>query len=56
MVGKVTTLEHELRDHTVESRACIAKTVDSGTELSEVFGSPGDVLLKEIEVDTASLA
>jgi hypothetical protein len=53
--GEVTTLEHELGDHTVESRALVALTLLSVAELGEVLGSLGDNFGVELEVDAADL-
>ena len=50
--GKVTALKHEARNDTVESRALVALTLGLLAELTEVPGSLGDVLLKQIENDT----
>ena len=56
MLGKVTTLEHELGDHTVEARARVAEALGLGAELTEVAGSLGDLFLVEVEVDTFRLS
>lgn len=55
MAGEVTTLEHELGDDTVEGRALVTLTLGLGAELTEVAGGLGDVLLEEVEDDTARL-
>jgi len=51
--GEVTTLEHELRDDTVERRALVAETLLASAESAEVLGSLGDFLIVEVEVDAA---
>jgi hypothetical protein len=53
--GEVTTLEHELRDDTVERRASVSKALLAGAESTEVLGSLGDNVVVEVEVDTARL-
>lgn len=55
MAGEVTTLEHELGDDTVEGRALVTLTLGKLAELTEVLSSLGDVLLEEVEDDTARL-
>lgn len=54
-LGEVTTLEHELGNHTVELGASIAEALLAGAESAEVLGGLGDILRVELEVDTASL-
>jgi len=53
--GEVTSLEHELGDHTVERRALVALALLSVAELSEVLGSLGNNISVEVEVDAADL-
>lgn len=55
MTSEVTTLEHELRNDTVEGGALVALAFGNLAELTEVPSSLGDVLLEEVEDDTASL-
>jgi hypothetical protein len=55
VAGEVTTLEHELGDDTVEGRALVTLTLGKLAELTEVLSSLGDVLLEEVEDDTARL-
>ena len=55
VAGEVTTLEHELGDHTVEAGANVALASGLLAELTEVLGSLGDILLVEVEVDAANL-
>lgn len=42
MTGKVTTLKHELRDNTVETRALVALTLRQVAQFPEVLGRLGD--------------
>lgn len=51
--GEVTTLEHEVRDDTVERRALVAETLLAGAESAEVLGGLGDLVIVEVEVDAA---
>ena len=51
--GEVTTLEHELGDHTVELGAGVAEALLAGAESAEVLSSLGDSLIVEGEVDAA---
>ena len=53
--GEVTTLEHELRDDTVERRALVSEALLTSAESAEVLSGLGDVLIEEVEVDTLSL-
>ena len=53
--GKVTTLEHEVRDDTVEAGAAVAEAVLASAELPEVPSSLGDDLVEEVEGDAALL-
>lgn len=55
MAGEVTTLQHELRDDTVEAGALIALTLGELAELTEVLGGLGHISLVEGEVDAANL-
>lgn len=55
MAGEVTTLQHELRDDTVETGLLVTLTGLSLAELTEVLSGLGDVSLVEVEVDTADL-
>lgn len=54
--GEVTTLEHEVRDDTVEGRALVAEALLAGAESAEVLSGLGDDVIKEVEVDAALLA
>ena len=51
--GEVTTLEHELGDHTVELGAGVAEALLAGAESTEVLSSLGDNIIVEGEVDAA---
>ena len=58
--GEVTTLEHELRDNTVEGRALVSQDLATVVgvalaELSKVLGSSGDDIVVELEFDTTCL-
>jgi len=53
--GEVTTLEHELRDDTVESRARVTETLLAGAESTEVFGSLWNYVVIENEVNATGL-
>jgi len=51
--SEVTTLEHEVRDHTVELAARVAEALLAGAEGTEVLGGLRDDIVVEGEVDTA---
>ena len=53
--GEVTTLEHELRDHTVELGVGVAEALLTGAESTEVLGGLGDDIVEQLEVDAARL-
>jgi len=54
--GEVTTLKHELGNHTVEARADVTLTLLlRSTELTEVLSGLGNDVIVELEVDTAGL-
>lgn len=62
--GEVTTLEHEIGDDSVESRACVSglfigltlnETSDTVAELSEVLDGDGLDVVEQVEVDTSGL-
>jgi len=54
--GEVTTLKHELGNHTVEARASVALTLLlRSTQLTEVLSGLGNDVIVELEVDTAGL-
>lgn len=49
--GKVTTLQHEFRDDTVEGASFVSKSVLVGSELTEVPGGLGNDFVVEPEDD-----
>jgi len=51
--GEVTTLEHELGDHTVELGAGVAEALLASAESAEVLSGLGDNIIEEGEVDAA---
>ena len=53
--GKVTALQHELRDDAVELGVLVAKALLAGAEGAEVLGRLGDDVVVELEVDAAVL-
>jgi hypothetical protein len=52
---EITTLKHELWDDAVEFRASISKALLASAESSEVFGSLGNNVIVENEVDATRL-
>lgn len=61
--GKVTTLDHELLDNTVEAGALVVeglarlpKTLLAGAERAEVLGSLGHDIVVQLQHDTTSWA
>ena len=55
MPGEVSTLEHELRNHTVESRTGVSVAILASGELAEVAGGLGDDIVVQLEDDAASV-
>ena len=53
--GEVPSLEHELRNHTMELRALVSETFLAGTESTEVLHGPRDDIVVECEVDPTRL-
>ena len=53
VVGEVTTLQHELGDHTVEGGASVAEALLAGAESAEVLSGLGRNVLAELHDDTA---
>jgi hypothetical protein len=53
--GEVTTLEHEVGDHTVELGAGVTKALLSGAESAEVLCSFGNDIVEELKVDATRL-
>ena len=51
--GKVASLEHELRDDTVEGRSFVSESVLASSELTEVACGLGDFIVVEFEDDAA---
>jgi hypothetical protein len=52
VLGEVTSLQHELRDDTVETRALVAIAVLACAKLSEVPRSLGDDVVIKLEYDS----
>lgn len=55
MTGEVTTLDHEVGDDAVEGRLLVAFTSRLLAEFPEVRGGLGDILIEEVEDNTANL-
>jgi hypothetical protein len=55
VVGEVTTLDHEVLDNSVESRAFVTKALLAGSKSSEVLGCLGHSLAVETHNDTAEI-
>ena len=53
--GKVTTLEHKIRDDTVEFRSFVTKALLACAQRTEVLSGFGDYVIVEREVDAAGL-
>ena len=53
--GEITALKHELRDHTMEFGASVAKALLTGAKSTEVFSSLWDRIIVELEVNAALL-
>jgi len=53
--SEVTTLQHELGNHTMEFAALEPKALFVCTEGAEVFSSLGNHVVEEVEVDAALL-
>jgi len=51
MVGEVSTLKHEVRNHTVETRAFVAEPRGASAELTEIVGSLWNLIVVELEGD-----
>lgn len=54
--GEVATLQHELRNDSVERAALVAEAFLAGAEGSEVLSGLGDDIIVEIEVDSTSVS
>ena len=53
--SKVSTLKHELWNHTMELGTAIAKALLSGAEGTEVLGGLGHDIIVKCEVDATGL-
>ena len=53
--GEVTTLEHELWDDAVESRAGITEALLASAKSAEVLSGLWDNIIVQVEVDAAGL-
>lgn len=49
VVGEITTLTHEIRDHPVETAAFVTETLLSSTKRAEVLRRLGDNILPQLE-------
>lgn len=49
VVGEITTLAHEIRNHPVETTTLVAETLLSGTKRAEVLRRLGDNILPQLE-------
>lgn len=52
--GEVTTLEHEIRDDTVEDGVLVAKALLASAEGTEVLGGLGNDIAKEFKLNSAN--
>ena len=53
--GKITSLKHEIGDHTVELGVLVTKAFGTGAECEEILGGFGDDIVIKLEVDTTGL-
>lgn len=53
--GEVTTLQHELRNDSVERGSSVTETLFTGTESSEVFSGLWDNVVVQLEDDSTEL-
>lgn len=53
--GKVSTLKHELRNHTVKFGARVSETLLAGAQSAKVLGRLWYILIVEVEIDAATL-
>ena len=53
MFGKVTSLNHKLRDDTVEARSLVTIFVLSSSEFTEIFCSSWNYVIVELEDDSS---
>lgn len=49
VIGEITTLTHEIRDHPVETAAFVTETLLSGTKRAEVLRRFRDNILPQLE-------
>lgn len=49
VVGEVTTLTHEVRNHPVETATLVSETLFSGTKRAEVLRCLGDNIFPQLE-------
>lgn len=50
--GEVTTLGHEVANHTVELGSSVTESLLTSAESTEVLSGSGDNIVVEVEVDT----
>ena len=50
---KVPSLEHEIRNNTVECWSCVAKTMFAGREFAKILCGVRNYVIKELEDDAA---
>jgi hypothetical protein len=53
--GEVSTLEHEIRDHTVKLGALVAEALLTSAKSAEVLRGLGDDIIEKLEVDATAL-
>ena len=53
MASEVATLEHEIGNHAVETRASVAESVLASRELTEVASGLGNNIVVQLEHDAA---
>jgi len=49
VIGKITTLTHEIRNHPVETAALVSETLFSSTKRAEVFRCLGDNIFPQLK-------
>lgn len=55
VVGEVTTLTHEVRNHPVETATLIAETLFSGTKRAEILRRLGNDILPQLPQESERL-
>lgn len=55
VVGEVTSLDHEVRDDSVEDSSSVAETLLASAESAEVLSSLGDLVRVQLEGDSLGL-